>query len=373
MKRGDSGKTIDEQCIDCGVCSTHCRYLQQFGSPKQQIQTWKETTEQGTSFLCNLCGLCSAVCPLQLNPADMFFELRVASQGMRARAFRQHTPLRLYEKAGMSPMLSWYGLPARCTAVYFPGCSFSGMRPQKVIQAYEELVKQDPALGIVLDCCLKPSHDLGSWSTKEKYFDQMMASLIEKRVRRVIVNCPSCFSMFDKYGHEIEVVTIYDVLAGSALDGDKSQLKQVTVHDPCRMRACLSAQQSVRILLNSLGIEVEEMKNHGRLTLCCGEGGGVGYLNQELAESWADKRVAQAGEYPIVTYCSGCVAQLQSKATVHHILDLLFTSDKYAQLFSASSGSLYRYIDRWRLKQALKKIIQPEQSGARNFQGKVIF
>ena len=54
-------------------------------------------------------------------------------------------------------IFSYYALPEGCNTVFFPGCTLSGTRSEKVILTYQRLKKSIPSLGIVLDCCTKPS------------------------------------------------------------------------------------------------------------------------------------------------------------------------------------------------------------------------
>ncbi|MBV5345653.1 MAG: (Fe-S)-binding protein, partial [Rhodoferax sp.] len=52
----------------------------------------------------------------------------------------------------------------------------------------------------------------------------------------------------------------------------------VTVHDPCAVRFEASIHDAARDLLTRKGLQVEEMKHHRLHTICCGEGGSVGFL-----------------------------------------------------------------------------------------------
>jgi hypothetical protein len=73
----------------------------------------------------------------------------------------RHAPLLAYERKGGSTIYSFYGLPAGCDTVFFPGCALPGTRPDAVSELFEALKQVIPNLGIVLDCCLRPSHDRG--------------------------------------------------------------------------------------------------------------------------------------------------------------------------------------------------------------------
>lgn len=66
---------------------------------------------------------------------------------------------------------------------------------------------------------------------------------------------------------------IYEELAESGRFS-RQDTKQVTVHDPCGVRFAGKVQDSVRDLLQQLGMEVREMAHTRATSFCCGEGGG---------------------------------------------------------------------------------------------------
>jgi hypothetical protein len=81
-----------------------------------------------------------------------------------------------------SKTYSYYGLPEGWDTVFFPGCSLSGTRSDKVIRVFEELKKTISTLGIVLDCCAKPSHDLSRVEYFNAMFQEMKEYLIDHGV-----------------------------------------------------------------------------------------------------------------------------------------------------------------------------------------------
>jgi len=59
----------------------------------------------------------------------------------------------------------------------------------------------------------------------------------------------------------------------------------VTVHDPCAIRFESAIHDAARDLLAQKELQVEEMKHHHTKTICCGEGGSVGFLTPELSQN----------------------------------------------------------------------------------------
>ncbi len=361
-------------CLECGLCVQECGFLQQYGTPKAIAEAYQpqSATWQRIGFECSLCGLCAQVCPpeIGLNPGAMFLAMRREAIQGGAAPFPQHKGILGYEKRGSSRRYSWYGLPEGCDTVFFPGCTFPGTRPTRTMQVFQHLQRSIPNLGIVLDCCTKPSHDLG----REDFFQEMFAELrdylLAHGVGRVLVVCPNCYQVFKEYGGTLAVQTVYELLVEPEFRLKSGELSgQVTVHDPCSARKNSLLHGVIRKLIGTSTLQVSEMKHHGENTLCCGEGGSAGCLNRSLAEGWGDLRRQEAGEQKVVTYCAGCVHYLGSRMDTVHILDLLFAPEQAMEKKVRVSKAPMTYLNRLLLKRTLKKkgILLPVVERERTF------
>ncbi len=347
--------SVEQECISCGLCRKECRYLQTYGLPIDQAgDALAENLKLSQLFSCSLCGLCTAVCPQDIDPAAMFAALRREAVARNLGTFKEHNPLTSYERWGGSRTFSWYGLPDGCQTIFFPGCALSGSRAQRVEQLVALLRKDIPTMGVVLDCCSKPSHDLGRSDYFSRSFGRLRSSLIQSGVRKVLVACPSCFKMFEQYGDGLQVQTIYEVLAEQDF-GPKKMDGEVTVHDPCGIRNQPQVHEAVRRLILSTGLRITEMKHQGVKTVCCGEGGAVGYLNKEFADTWTGIRVDEAAGKQIITYCAGCTHFLGRLTPTGHILDLLFAGEKVLQGTVPVAKSPFTWLNRLLLKQKLRR------------------
>jgi Fe-S oxidoreductase len=133
---------------------------------------------------------------------------------------------------------------------------------------------------------------------------------------------------------------------------------EVSVHDPCPLRDDLHTQGAIRRILAAMGYAVVEMKHHGRRTVCCGEGGGVGAVKPEFAEHWATIRKREAGQRNIVTYCSGCTSYLNRVAPTVHIADLLYQPETVMNGHLTVPRPPFTYWNRLVLKHRLKKLFR---------------
>jgi len=186
-------QTISEKCIECKLCRRECAFLRKYGNPKKIADGYNAAIPQHHEipFACSLCRLCAAVCPVRIDPAAMFLEMRRQAVDMGHGFFPAHAALKRFEKTGSSRLFSLYALPASCGTVFFPGCALASTRPDKTMKLFELLRQAEPSIGMVLDCCTKPSHDLGRESYFHAMFNEMRDYLLARGIKRVIVACPS--------------------------------------------------------------------------------------------------------------------------------------------------------------------------------------
>lgn len=347
---------LSHGCSDCGACVKPCAFLQRHGTPGAIARDEKhhQRTSDNIAFECNLCGLCTAICPEKLNCVALFLNMRRDSVARQPSLLKRFKGLRTYEKIGSSTLFRNHEVPAKCTSVFFPGCALAGTRPAQTWQLYHHLKKQIPQLGMVLDCCTKPSHDLGDQDHFANQFGGLCATLHQQGVTQVLTACPNCYQIFNDYAPQFEIKTIYEQLDQGQLPTRAPTKGILTIHDPCVNRFEPHIHQAVRSLINKSGLEIEEMTNTKKTALCCGEGGGVMATDKTLALSWRDRRAQQSQQRLITTYCAGCVEFLRPVARTVHLIDLLFAPLEALDRQARPAGSLKRYRNRLALK---KKIV----------------
>jgi hypothetical protein len=129
----------------------------------------------------------------------------------------------------------------------------------------------------------------------------------------------------------------------------------VTIQDSCVARFEEDMQHSIRSLIQAKGVTHEEMKHHGKKTLCCGEGGGVHFVAPDLAGNWAAIRQAEYGGKRIITYCAGCAHFLRNIGPTDHLLDLIFDPVVTLAGKAKVSRSPFTYFNRILLKRRFRK------------------
>jgi len=343
-------------CTNCGRCVKECAFLRKYGTPGYIADTFEgaDTKIASRPFECSLCGLCTTLCPERLDLDGLFLEMRREAVDRGFGDFPEHSPLLNYERLGTSRRFTLYRLPRGCTTVFFPGCSLSGTRPDGVNRLFSLLQQGDPGLGIVFDCCMKPSHCLGREQYTNAMFGEMNNWLVQQGVKEVLVACPNCQVMFTSLGRGVKVRTVWEALAGSGVQPERVS-GTITVHDPCVIRNAVPVHQAVRTLLRRQGVMVEEMPHFGITTVCCGKGGGVDMLNPDLAASWGELRKSEAAGRRIITYCAGCVQALGGETPTSHLLDLLLEPELTLAGTVKGAAAPFTYLNRLRLKRAFKR------------------
>ena len=345
-------ETISEKCIQCELCRKECKFLRQYGDPKAIATSFDPTSQKhrATAFECSLCGLCAAVCPAGVSPARMFMEMRQEIYGKGLGEYPQHSAIVGYEKRGTSRRYSYYALPEGCDTVLFPGCTLPGTRPDKVLRLFEHLKQTIPALGIVLDCCAKPSHDLGRRDHFTPCLMKWSGFLSENGVRHVLVACPNCYKVFKQHAAMMSVRTVYELLAEDGVPNAAIISGTVTVHDPCAVRHENSIHAAVRDIIAKTGLTVEEMDHHGNRTVCCGEG-GIGGLSRPGTRQELERHPGRRGpgEKDHHLLCGLCeFPDALTPAT--HVLDLVFEPEAAIEGKVKVSRAPFTYWNRIRLK-----------------------
>ena len=313
----DSGAV--EKCTGCNLCVQECSFLRRVGNPAATVGM----PEDGcNSFECTLCGLCAAVCPEGVDPSRYFLQQRLKKRSRLGSDDKRHSPLIAYERKGTSRLFTFYGLPKGCDTVFFPGCALPGTRPDTVMKVYEHLRERSPEIGIVLDCCLKPSHDLGREEHFTTVFGEMREYLSRHGVRKVIVACPNCQRIFSEYGGKIAVQTVYELLNEVPASSSSTCTVEAVIHDPCVTRFEPELHNAARILAEGKGVKIVEMAHSRERTICCGRGGGANFIAPLVLEEAISTRISEAGDKPIVTYCAACAGTFSKKTRSLHLLDL---------------------------------------------------
>jgi Fe-S oxidoreductase len=107
--------------------------------------------------------------------------------------------------------------------------------------------------------------------------------------------------------------------------------KKVTYHDPCYLGRHNSIYDEPRDVLKKVsGLELVEMEDHGKNSLCCGGGGGRIWMDTPKEERFSDIRLDQAnavGAQVLATSCPYCITNFEESRLNLEYEDVLEIKD----------------------------------------------
>ena len=102
-------REMSEECIECKLCVKQCAFLKKYGTPKSIADNClvQGNIPKEMPFECSLCSLCTAVCPVDIDPKKMFLEMRRHITESGEADFTKQKPLLNFEKRGISKRYSF--------------------------------------------------------------------------------------------------------------------------------------------------------------------------------------------------------------------------------------------------------------------------
>ncbi len=314
----------------------------------------RELAELGwsESWYCTTCRACHEVCPVQVAPLEVIRQRRgrLVEGGSEVPPGMIETLERLYKygnpwlakkgsKAGWSKKLDVADLSKKGAAdwLYFVGCTTSlDTRAQGLATALVSVLDRCGVsfgtLGKKEPCCGDIARRVGEQGLLEEQRDKTLALLRKRDLARLVCSSPHCWDTFTKLypsrwdgeggepGRAFEALhytqLLARLLAEGKLDLSGSSLKlRVTYHDPCYLSRHNGVVAEPREVIRAIpGVELVEMAEHGRSSLCCGGGGGRMWQELPGERSLAQQRLAQAAETgaeAVITACPLCLIMLE--------------------------------------------------------------
>jgi Fe-S oxidoreductase len=334
-------------CFQCGLCDSVCPWnrVRQFSIRKIiREATFGLTEIEGEDiWRCTTCGRCPEYCPRGVKQIDVGISLRrVASdydifpasvrsaRTARASLISEGNPLQgdRGKRADWAKDLSVKPFTADMEVLYFVGCYFSyDPRMKKVAMATANILnKAGVNFGILGDkenCCGESIRKTGSEEVFKNLAKENIKTFIDMGVKKIIVSSPHCFHTFKNEYPEFmvhfEVVHmtqyILELINDKRLDLKGDFSKTVTYHDPCYLGRHNNIYDEPRDLLKKIpGLDLVEMADHGKDSLCCGGGGGRIWMDTPKEERFSDIRLKQATEIGaeiLATSCPYCITNFE--------------------------------------------------------------
>ncbi len=334
-------------CFQCGLCDAVCPWnrVRQFSMRKIiREATFGLTEIDGEDiWRCTTCGRCPQRCPRGVEQIEVGVSLRrVASEyevfpasvrsarTARASLISEGNPLQgdRKKRADWANGLDVKPFTEGMEALYFVGCYLSyDPRMKKVAVATTNILKMAGVdfgiLGTKENCCGESIRKTGSEKVFKDLAKENIKTFIDHGVKKIIVSSPHCYHTFKNEYPEFmvnfEIIHISQYLC-ELIEAGKLELtgeygKKITYHDPCYLGRHNDVYEEPRGILKRIpGLELIEMADSHKDSLCCGGGGGRIWMDTPKEERFSDLRLEQAkeaGADVLVTACPYCITNFE--------------------------------------------------------------
>jgi len=343
----DAGGDPFKLCFQCGLCDVVCPWnrVRPFSMRKIIRQAAFGLTEIDGEDIwrCTTCGNCVSQCPRGVDQIQLGVSIRrVATEyevfpasvrsarSARASIISEGNPL----QGERGKRADWArDLPVKTFAegmevLYFVGCYLSyDPRMKKVAVATADILNRAGVdfgiLGASESCCGESIRKTGSEEVFRKLAKDNIKTFIDHGVKKIVVSSPHCYHTFKNEYPEFmvnfEVVHfaqyLYELVQAGRLALTGEYAGRVAYHDPCYLGRHNGVYDEPRAVLQMIpGLELIEMTDARKNSLCCGGGGGRIWMDTPKQERFSDLRLKQAreaGAQVLATCCPYCITNFE--------------------------------------------------------------
>ncbi|BCS55777.1 (Fe-S)-binding protein [Geobacter sp. SVR] len=311
--------------------------LKQGQKPRQTLigEGGEEHCCEEAIWACTTCGACMEACPVFIEQMPKIVEMR--RYLVQTEAQFPEELLNLFENMegrsnpwGIAPSerTKWCAqmdvktFDKDCEYLFYVGCagSFDSRNKHVTVALAQLLDKAGISWGILgkdEKCCGDSLRRLGNEYVFDRMARENVALFRERGVKKVIVQCPHCFSTlkndYRQYGLELEVVH-HSQLLGSLVQEGRLKLDKATAefgttvfHDSCYLGRHNDVYDAPREVIEAAtGSAPAEMERNRNKAFCCGAGGGRMWMEEHSGERINLTRVREALQEKPDTICVSC-------------------------------------------------------------------
>lgn len=288
-----------------------------------------------TIWACTTCGACMEVCPVFIEQMQKLVKMRRYLVQMEAR-FPEEL-LNLFENIEQRSN-PWGIAPAERTKwtsffdvksfkageteyLFYVGCagSFDSRYKQVTLANAQIFAAAGISWGILgkeEKCCGDSLRRLGNEYVFDKIAQENVRALQEKGVKKIITQCPHCFSTFKndyrQYGLDVEVIHHTQFIQQLIDEGrltmkNQAHIGRAVYHDPCYLGRHNDIYDEPRnVIAAATGSAAVEMERSRRNSFCCGAGGGRMWMEESVGTRINIERTREALALSPETICVGC-------------------------------------------------------------------
>ena len=357
-----------EVCVQCGYCMNYCPTGGEWISStprgrilmtreifkKNSLNKTKVTPEYVKSvFECSLCGRCAIDCSVSIDSPAMWVDLRselvkggIETDGLKAvvKVINEthNTAAKPNDQranwAKRVKLRSDIENTRGAEIVYFVGCvtSFYPM-VQDIARSFAQILDAAGVNFTILGgeewCCGYPLISAGHRDDAAMSMRHNIEAVKAMGAKTVVVTCPGCYRMWkDEYYHITGVKPGVEVLHSTEFMMNLIGKKLITFtplndtiayHDPCDLgRVSGIFDQPRSIMGNIPGLNLVELRDNREHCNCCGSGGDLLVMNQDLSLGIAKRKINEvvaSGAQTLVTACPSCVRAITMAKTAEKV------------------------------------------------------
>jgi Fe-S oxidoreductase len=308
-------------CEQCGTCTAACpsAYASEFNIRKLirhlqlDLHEEKEFLEK-YPWLCALCHRCKELCVEGLDIPDLVLALRELALKRGEGPGKVRETLESVKNTG-SPYASttrtkssWASpedLSEDADTLYWVGCTTAFRSPAIAKASVKAMRGMGTRVKLLEDepCCAEPLITLGLIEESKEIAARVVQQIRDSGVKRVVTSCSGCHNTFRKSYREllkveipgVEVLHISELLEDRKGEGLKLEKPlKLAYHDPCSLGRHSKVFDAPRKVLESIeGVTLVEAYPSKEFSGCCGGGGGLWSLNNEMANEIASGRLTR--------------------------------------------------------------------------------
>jgi Fe-S oxidoreductase len=342
-----AGGDVFRFCYQCGKCDTVCPWnrVRTFSMRKliREAAFGLIETENEDIWRCTTCGRCPQQCPRGVKQIEISVALRrfaseyevfpasvKSARTARASIISEGNPLQgdRKKRADWATGLSVKPFTEGMEILFFVDCYLCyDPRMKRVAAATVNILKKAGVdfgiLGSKENCCGESIRKTGDEETFKRVAKENIKTFIENGVKKILVSSPHCYHSFKNEYPEFmvnfEVVHITQYLLQLIKEGrlkpSREYAKKIAWHDPCYLGRHNGIYDEPREVLKKIsGVEMIELADTGKDSLCCGGGGGRIWMDTPKSERFSDLRLKQAnnaGAQVLVTACPYCITNFE--------------------------------------------------------------
>ncbi len=299
-------------------------------------------------WACTTCNACAQECPVNINHPSLIVDMRrylvleeASAPGELKAVFNNiennGAPWQYsaddrmnWAKDMQVPLMSELASKGeKPEYLFWVGCAGAfDDRYKKVVRSFAKILNylnvSYAVLGSEETCTGDPARRAGNEMLFQMQAMQVISTLKNYNVKKIITTCPHCFNTFKneypELGGEFEVTGYLQLISAFNREGklaiSNSAMKDMalTYHDPCYLGRANNIYDEPRLVLNSLSDNVSEMERNKSFALCCGAGGAQMFKEAEKGskEIFIERTedALKTGASVIATACPFCMTMI---------------------------------------------------------------